>query len=185
MFPIETSDFIVADECHRSIYDRWPQILEYFNAFLIGLIATLGKQVIGFFNKNLVSEYPHERAVADGVNVSYAVYRIKTQVTEQDCTIEKNVFVDRRDKKRKIPLGRAGRGRSIRRERARSLRHDKRSDLHRLASIPRRAPTALPEPESRREDPHFCKGDSRAEGVVQSAAESRIRHVKSEQPTEC
>jgi type I restriction enzyme R subunit len=97
--PIETFDFIIADECHRSIYNLWRQVLEYFDAFLIGLTATPGKQAIGFFNKNLVSEYPHERAVADGVNVGYDVYRIKTQVTEQGGTIEKGLFVDRREKK--------------------------------------------------------------------------------------
>lgn len=97
--PIETFDFIIADECHRSIYNLWRQVLEYFDAFLIGLTATPGKQAIGFFNKNLVSEYPHERAVADGVNVGYDVYRIKTQVTEQGGAIEKGLFVDRRDKK--------------------------------------------------------------------------------------
>jgi type I restriction enzyme R subunit len=97
--PIETFDFIIADECHRSIYNLWRQVLEYFDAFLIGLTATPGKQAIGFFNKNLVSEYPHERAVADGVNVGYDVYRIKTQVTEQGGMIEKGLFVDRRDKK--------------------------------------------------------------------------------------
>jgi type I restriction enzyme R subunit len=97
--PIETFDFIIADECHRSIYNLWRQVLEYFDAFLIGLTATPGKQAIGFFNKNLVSEYPHERAVADGVNVGYDVYRIKTQVTGQGGTIERGLFVDRRDKK--------------------------------------------------------------------------------------
>ncbi len=97
--PIETFDFIIADECHRSIYNLWRQVLEYFDVFLIGLTATPGKQAIGFFNKNLVSEYPHERAVADGVNVGYDVYRIKTQVTEQGGTIEKGLYVDRRDKK--------------------------------------------------------------------------------------
>jgi type I restriction enzyme R subunit len=97
--PIETFDFIIADECHRSIYNLWRQVLEYFDAFLIGLTATPGKQAIGFFNQNLVSEYPHERAVADGVNVGYDVYRIRTQVTEQGGQIDKGLFVDRREKK--------------------------------------------------------------------------------------
>ena len=81
--PIEAFDFIVTDECHRSIYGLWRQVLEYFDAFLIGLTATPSKQTIGFFNQNLVMEYNHERAVADGVNVGYEVYRIKTEVTEQ------------------------------------------------------------------------------------------------------
>src|SRR5690606_14471863 len=60
--PIETFDFIVTDECHRSIYNLWRQVLEYFDASLIGLTATPSKQTIGFFNSNLVTEYNHERA---------------------------------------------------------------------------------------------------------------------------
>ncbi|MEJ7745476.1 MAG: type I restriction-modification enzyme R subunit C-terminal domain-containing protein [Luteimonas sp.] len=96
--PIETFDFIVMDECHRSIYGLWRQVLEYFDAFLIGLTATPSKQTIGFFNQNLVMEYNHERAVADGVNVGYEVYRIKTQVTEQGGAVEKGFYVDKRSK---------------------------------------------------------------------------------------
>ena len=82
-FPIETFDFIIIDECHRSIYNLWRQVLEYFDAFLIGLTATPSKQTFGFFNQNLVMEYGHEQAVADGVNVDFDVYRIRTEITEQ------------------------------------------------------------------------------------------------------
>ena len=96
--PIETFDFIVTDECHRSIYGLWRQVLEYFDAFLIGLTATPSKQTIGFFGQNLVMEYNHERAVADGVNVGYEVYRIRTAVTEQGGTVEKGFYVDKRSK---------------------------------------------------------------------------------------
>ena len=77
--PIETFDFIIVDECHRSIYNLWRQVLEYFDAFLIGLTATPTKQTIGFFNNNLVMDYGHEQAVADGVNVGFDVYRIETE----------------------------------------------------------------------------------------------------------
>ena len=73
--PIETFDFIVTDECHRSIYNLWAQVLEHFDAHLIGLTATPIKQTFGFFNQNLVMEYNHEQAVADGVNVNYDVTR--------------------------------------------------------------------------------------------------------------
>jgi type I restriction enzyme R subunit len=96
--PIEMFDFVVTDECHRSIYNLWRQVLEYFDAFLIGLTATPSKQTIGFFNQNLVTEYNHERAVADGVNVGYEVYRIKTQVTESGGKVEKGFYVDKRNK---------------------------------------------------------------------------------------
>jgi type I restriction enzyme R subunit len=69
--PIETFDFIVTDECHRSIYNLWRQVLEDFDAFFIGLTATPSKQTFGFFNQNLVTAYGHEQAVADGVNVDF------------------------------------------------------------------------------------------------------------------
>ena len=96
--PIDSFDFIVTDECHRSIYHLWRQVLEYFDAFTIGLTATPSKQTLGFFNQNLVMEYNHERAVADGVNVGYEVYRIRTQISEQGSKVEKGFYVDKRDK---------------------------------------------------------------------------------------
>ncbi len=86
--PIETFDIIVTDECHRSIYNLWAQVLEYFDAHLIGLTATPNKQTFGFFNQNLVMEYNHEQAVADGVNVNYDVYRIRTAITQAGSKVE-------------------------------------------------------------------------------------------------
>ena len=96
--PISTFDFIITDECHRSIYNRWRPVLEYFDAFLVGLTATPSKQTLGFFGQNLVTEYPHERAVADGVNVGYDVYRIKTEIAEDGSKIPPGFYVDKRDK---------------------------------------------------------------------------------------
>jgi len=96
--PIETFDFIITDECHRSIYNLWRQVLEYFDAFIIGLTATPSKQTLGFFDQNLVMEYGHERAVADGVNVGFEVYRIRTNITEHGSTVEAGYYVDKRDK---------------------------------------------------------------------------------------
>ena len=66
-------DFIVTDECHRSIYNRWRQVFDYFDSFLVGLTATPSKQTIGFFHQNLVTECNHERAVAvpTGTNSAY------------------------------------------------------------------------------------------------------------------
>ena len=105
--PIETFDFIIIDECHRSIYNVWRQVLEYFDAFLIGLTATPTAQTIGFFNGNLVQDYSHEKAVVDGVNVGYDVYRIETKVTKDGATLAKEPgqFVphrDRRTRKKKL-----------------------------------------------------------------------------------
>jgi type I restriction enzyme R subunit len=96
--PIETFDIIVTDECHRSIYNLWRQVLEYFDASIIGLTATPNKQTFGFFNQNLVMEYNHDQAVADGVNVNYDVYRIRTAITQAGSFIDAGFFVDRRDR---------------------------------------------------------------------------------------
>jgi type I restriction enzyme, R subunit len=96
--PIETFDFIITDECHRSIYNLWRQVLEYFDAYLIGLTATPSKQTIGFFNKNLVMEYGHEHAVTDNVNVPYDVYKIDTEITTTGSRVEKGFYVDKRDR---------------------------------------------------------------------------------------
>jgi type I restriction enzyme R subunit len=97
-FPIETFDIIVTDEAHRSIYNLWRQVLEYFDASLIGLTATPNKQTFGFFNQNLVMEYGHPQAVADGVNVNYDVYRIKTEVTEAGSKVEAGYWLQVLDK---------------------------------------------------------------------------------------
>ena len=96
--PLEMFDIIVTDECHRSIYHLWRQVLEYFDAFIIGLTATPSKQTLGFFNQNLVMEYGHDRAVADGVNVAYDVYRISTKITGGGSKVESGFYVDKRDK---------------------------------------------------------------------------------------
>jgi type I restriction enzyme R subunit len=96
--PIEMFDFIVIDECHRSIYNLWKQVLDYFDAFLIGLTATPDKRTFGFFNENVVSEYSHEEAVADGVNVTYDVYIIETEISQHGATINANEYVDKRER---------------------------------------------------------------------------------------
>ena len=96
--PIEFFDFIVIDECHRSIYNLWKQVLEYYDAFEIGLTATPDKRTIGYFNQNLVSEYSHEMAVADGVNVGYEVFIIDTKVTQQGATLWKGEYIEHRER---------------------------------------------------------------------------------------
>src|SRR5205809_4335901 len=96
--PIETFDFIITDECHRSIYNLWRQVLEYFDAYLIGLTATTSKQTVGFFNKNLVMEYGHEHAVTDNVNVPYDVYKIDTEITKGGSRVDKGFYIYNRDR---------------------------------------------------------------------------------------
>ena len=96
--PPEFFDVAFVDECHRSIYTIWRQVLEYFDSFLIGLTATPAKHTYAFFNQNVVSEYTHPEAVADGVNVDFDVYRIQTEVTTQGAKVDAGYQVGRRNR---------------------------------------------------------------------------------------
>jgi len=96
--PIETFDFIIVDECHRSIYNLWKQVLDYFDAFTIGLTATPDKRTFGFFNENIVAEYSYEDSVLDGVNVGYDVYEIETEIGNKGAELKAKEWLDHRDK---------------------------------------------------------------------------------------
>ncbi len=96
--PIESYDLIIIDECHRSIYGVWRQVLEYFDAFLVGLTATPGIQTMAFFNQNLVMEYGHTQAVADRVNVDFDIFRIRTEITETGSTVPAGFVTEFRDR---------------------------------------------------------------------------------------
>lgn len=96
--PIEFFDFIVIDECHRSIYNLWKQVLDYFDVFQVGLTATPDKRTYGYFHENVVSEYTHEMAIADGVNVGYDVFLIETKISKGGGTLWKGNYIERRER---------------------------------------------------------------------------------------
>ena len=92
----DTFDLIIVDECHRSIYGKWKQVLDYFNtARVVGLTATPTEEAYAFFNKNTVVEYTLEDSIRDGVNVPPRVFRIKTLVSSQGGTIGQGEHVER------------------------------------------------------------------------------------------
>jgi type I restriction enzyme R subunit len=131
--PPETFDFVIVDECHRSIYGSWRQVLDYFDAQIIGLTATPSPVTLGFFNRNLVAEYPYERSVADGVNVPFEIYRIRTQIGEHGGRVEAGYSIPRRD-------------RFTRRQRYETLEDDliySGSDLDRSIVVPNQIRTVL------------------------------------------
>jgi type I restriction enzyme, R subunit len=97
--PPETFDLVIVDEAHRSIYGVWRGVLEYFDAHTVGLTATPGKQTFGFFKQNLVSDYTYPESVADGVNVDFDIYRIRTQISEQGSHIEAGTIVPKVDRR--------------------------------------------------------------------------------------
>ncbi len=47
----------------------------------------LRQRAVAFFNNNRIVNYTLEKSIADGVNVDYRVYRIKTQATEDGGAI--------------------------------------------------------------------------------------------------
>ena len=96
--PIEFFDFVVIDECHRSIYNLWKQVLDYFDVFQIGLTATPDNRTFGYFNQNLVCDYSYEKAVIDGVLVPYNVFTIETQITKEGSVIKLGEKVDKRER---------------------------------------------------------------------------------------
>ncbi|WP_411817361.1 DEAD/DEAH box helicase family protein [Hyphococcus sp. DH-69] len=96
--PPEYFDIVVIDECHRSIYNLWRQVIEYFDSYLIGLTATPDNRTYGFFQKNVVSEYTHENAVADKVNVGNEIYLIETEITKGGETLKAEQLVEKRER---------------------------------------------------------------------------------------
>jgi type I restriction enzyme R subunit len=97
--PPETFDLVIVDEAHRSIYGQWRGVLEYFDAHVVGLTATPGKQTFGFFKQNLVSEYTYPQSVADNVNVDFDIYRINTRISQQGSTIDAGTVVPKVDRR--------------------------------------------------------------------------------------
>ena len=100
--PPETFDLVIVDEAHRSIYGVWRGVLEYFDAHIVGLTATPGKQTFGFFRQNLVSEYTYPQSVADGVNVDFDLYRIRTRISEQGSHIDAGTVVPKVDRRTRV-----------------------------------------------------------------------------------
>lgn len=97
--PPEAFDLVIVDEAHRSIYGVWRGVLDYFDAHVVGLTATPGKQTFAFFRQNLVSEYTYPQSVADRVNVDFDLYRIRTQISDQGGAIEAGTIVPKVDRR--------------------------------------------------------------------------------------
>jgi len=170
--PPEFFDFIVIDECHRSIYNLWRQVLDYFDAFKIGLTATPDNRTFAYFNQNIVSEYPHEEAVADGVNVGYTIYLIETQISQRGSAIWRGEYVDVREK-----LSRRKRWEQLDEDLVYSKKKldEEVVNLNQIRAIIRTFKERLPEIfPLRQEVPKtliFAKSDSHADDIIQVVRE--------------
>lgn len=88
--PSDYFQFIIVDECHRSIYGKWKKVLDYFSsATVLGLTATPTPEAYAFFNNNIIEQYTYDDSVVDGVNVPPRIYRIITDITAHGGTIER------------------------------------------------------------------------------------------------
>ncbi len=92
--PTDYFQFIIVDECHRSIYGKWQSVLKYFkNAKILGLTATPTREAYTFFNNNIIEKYTYENSIVDYVNVPNRIYRIKTEQTEHGGAIKEGTTV--------------------------------------------------------------------------------------------
>jgi len=78
-------DLIIFDEVHRSIFNKWNEVLQYFDSRLIGLTATPAD----FIDRNTFLTfdcedgtptflYTYKEAVHDGYLVDYSLYKART-----------------------------------------------------------------------------------------------------------
>jgi|CXWL01.1.fsa_nt_gi type I restriction enzyme R subunit len=83
-------DLIVADECHRSIYNKFSDVLAYFDAVQIGLTATpahfIDRNTFRFFETDGAAPtflYKYDDAVKEGYLADYSVYAAQTRFQRQ------------------------------------------------------------------------------------------------------
>lgn len=89
LFTVGHFDLIIIDESHRSIYQKYRSIFDYFDGMLVGLTATpkdeVDKNTYSIFNlENGVPTYAYElsQAVEDGYLVDYKTLETKTKFLE-------------------------------------------------------------------------------------------------------
>jgi type I restriction enzyme, R subunit len=85
-FDVGFFDLIIADESHRSIYNRYRDMFRYFDALQVGLTATpvdfISRNTFRIFQceeKNPTAYYSLDQAVEEGYLVPYEVFSHTTQ----------------------------------------------------------------------------------------------------------
>ena len=89
-FDVGFFDLIIADESHRSIYNRYGDLFKYFDCLQVGLTATpvefVARNTYKLFEceeKHPTAYYPLERAVEEGYLVPYEVFTHTTNFLRQ------------------------------------------------------------------------------------------------------
>ncbi|MBQ5318476.1 MAG: DEAD/DEAH box helicase family protein [Oscillospiraceae bacterium] len=90
LYTVGHFDLIICDEAHRSIYNKYRDIFNYFDAHLVGLTATprdeIDKNTYGIFElENGVPTYGYElaQAVQDGYLVDFVTIETELKLMEQ------------------------------------------------------------------------------------------------------
>lgn len=99
--PVHAFDLIISDECHRSIYNKWKVVLDYFDSIQVGLTATPAAHTYAYFDSNMVYTYTKEQAIQDGYLVDYDVVHIDTKVTMEGIKLKKGIPIKVRDEQTK------------------------------------------------------------------------------------
>ncbi len=98
--PPDYFQFVIVDECHRSIYGRWQSVLNYFKAAkVLGLTATPTEEALAYFDKNIIENYSYDDSVVDGVNVPKRIYRIATNTSIHGGAIEEGEQFNEKSKR--------------------------------------------------------------------------------------
>lgn len=82
-------DLVIADECHRSIYNKWKDVLSYFDSIQIGLTATpaefIERDTFRYFDVNLKDKikgnffnYSYDKAIEEKHLLPFVPYHAKT-----------------------------------------------------------------------------------------------------------
>lgn len=111
-FGVAKFDLIIVDECHRSVYNKYGAIFNYFDSLLIGLTATPREQVDSstyeLFNLpkgEPTFSYDYETAVKEGFLVDFHAFERTTkllksglrydELTKEEQEQYENLFADK------------------------------------------------------------------------------------------
>lgn len=83
-------DLVIFDEVHRSIFNRYSEVLKYFDGYMIGLTATPATYIdrdtfeaFGCHDDKPTYLYTYEQAVKDGYLVDYTLYAARTRFQQE------------------------------------------------------------------------------------------------------
>lgn len=95
-YPPDFFDLVIIDECHRSGYGTWKQILDYFSgAFHLGMTATPKRDdnidTYAYFGDPVYS-YSMGKAIEDGFVAPFQIFRAFTNIDREGLSIKDALY---------------------------------------------------------------------------------------------